>query len=184
MLCHSHNVTSSFGWESNCREAATSLRQFARFNASNIGAPPQRKGRARRFAQDVAMKRSGPRAKCLTRQSCTGSHEPLRKFLSNIYRQRWVSLDMQPQDFCGGMTPSLLSCRFVYRGLAWHMPPIHVSSISAPSAGVPPKVIDLAAQLQPIGVAFVLGFAPALIARWKRRRMTPWYLYGLVCALL
>ena len=39
-------------------------------------------------------------------------------------------------------------------------------------------------QLQPIGVALVLGFAPALIARWKRRRMTPWYLYGLVCALL
>ena len=43
---------------------------------------------------------------------------------------------------------------------------------------------SLAAQLQPIGVAFVLGFAPALIARWKRRRMTPWYLCGLVCALL
>jgi hypothetical protein len=39
-------------------------------------------------------------------------------------------------------------------------------------------------KLQPIGVALVLGFAPALIARWKRRRMTPWYLYGLVCALL
>ena len=39
-------------------------------------------------------------------------------------------------------------------------------------------------QLQPIGVALVLGFAPALIARWKRRRMIPWYLYGLVCALL
>ena len=39
-------------------------------------------------------------------------------------------------------------------------------------------------QLQPIGVALVLGFVPALIARWKRRRMTPWYLYGLVCALL
>src|SRR5258706_12414936 len=39
-------------------------------------------------------------------------------------------------------------------------------------------------QLQPIGVALVLGFAPALIARWKRRRVTPWYLYGLVCALL
>ena len=33
------------------------------------------------------------------------------------------------------------------------------------------KVTDLAAQLQPIGVAFVLGFAPALIARWKRRRI-------------
>jgi hypothetical protein len=39
-------------------------------------------------------------------------------------------------------------------------------------------------KLQPIGVALVLGFAPALIARWKRRRMTPWYFYGLVCALL
>jgi hypothetical protein len=39
-------------------------------------------------------------------------------------------------------------------------------------------------KLQPIGVALVLGFAPALIARWKRRRMTPWYLYGLLCALL
>ena len=38
-------------------------------------------------------------------------------------------------------------------------------------------------KLQPIGVALVLGLAPALIARWKRRRMTPWYLYGLVCAL-
>src|SRR5258708_4816203 len=39
-------------------------------------------------------------------------------------------------------------------------------------------------QLRSIGVALILGFAPALIARWKRRRMTPWYLYGLVCALL
>jgi hypothetical protein len=39
-------------------------------------------------------------------------------------------------------------------------------------------------QLRPIGVALILGFAPALIARWKRRRMTPWYLYSLVCALL
>jgi len=39
-------------------------------------------------------------------------------------------------------------------------------------------------QLEPIGVALVLGFAPALIARWKRRRMTLWYLYGLACALL
>jgi hypothetical protein len=39
-------------------------------------------------------------------------------------------------------------------------------------------------KLQPIGVALVLGFAPALIARCKRRRMTPWYLYGLVCALV
>ena len=39
-------------------------------------------------------------------------------------------------------------------------------------------------QLQPIGVALVLGFVPALIARWKRHPMTPWYFYGLVCALL
>jgi hypothetical protein len=39
-------------------------------------------------------------------------------------------------------------------------------------------------QLRPIGVSIVLGLAPAMIARWKRRRMTPWYLYGLVFALL
>jgi hypothetical protein len=39
-------------------------------------------------------------------------------------------------------------------------------------------------QLQAIGVAIVLGLAPALIARWKGRRMTPWYLYGVVSALL
>jgi hypothetical protein len=39
-------------------------------------------------------------------------------------------------------------------------------------------------QLRPIGVAFVIGFVPALIARWKRRPMTPWYLYGFLCALL
>src|SRR5262245_4408534 len=39
-------------------------------------------------------------------------------------------------------------------------------------------------KLQPIGVALVLGLAPALIARWKRRQVTLWYLYGLVCALL
>jgi HIRAN domain len=39
-------------------------------------------------------------------------------------------------------------------------------------------------QLRPIGVALVIGFVPALIARWKRRPMTPWYLYGFVCALL
>jgi HIRAN domain len=39
-------------------------------------------------------------------------------------------------------------------------------------------------QLRPIGAALVLGFTLALIARWKRRRMTPWYLYGFVCALL
>jgi hypothetical protein len=39
-------------------------------------------------------------------------------------------------------------------------------------------------QLGPIGVALIIGFLPALIARCKRRPMTPWYLYGLVCALL
>jgi HIRAN domain len=33
-------------------------------------------------------------------------------------------------------------------------------------------------------VALVIGFVAALIARWKRRAMTPWYLYGFVCALL
>jgi HIRAN domain len=38
--------------------------------------------------------------------------------------------------------------------------------------------------LRRIGVALAIGFAPALIARWKRRPMTPWYLYGLVCGLL
>jgi hypothetical protein len=39
-------------------------------------------------------------------------------------------------------------------------------------------------QLQRIGVALVIGFVPALIASWKRRPMTHWYLYGVVCALL
>jgi len=39
-------------------------------------------------------------------------------------------------------------------------------------------------QLQRIGVALVIGFVPALIARWKRRPMTTWYLYGFICALL
>src|SRR5258708_35836865 len=39
-------------------------------------------------------------------------------------------------------------------------------------------------QLRSIGVALVLGFGPALIARWKRRRVTPLYLYALACALL
>src|SRR5262252_7916444 len=45
-------------------------------------------------------------------------------------------------------------------------------------------MIERLLQLQPIGVALVIGFVPALIARWKRRPMTPWYLYGFVCALL
>jgi HIRAN domain len=39
-------------------------------------------------------------------------------------------------------------------------------------------------QLRPIGVVLIVGFAPALIARWKRRPMVPWYLYGVACALL
>ena len=39
-------------------------------------------------------------------------------------------------------------------------------------------------QLHHIGVALVLGVAPAVMARWKRRPMTPWYIYGFVCALL
>jgi hypothetical protein len=33
-------------------------------------------------------------------------------------------------------------------------------------------------------VPLVIGFVPTLIARWKRRPMTLWYLYGFVCALL
>jgi len=45
-------------------------------------------------------------------------------------------------------------------------------------------MIEWLPQLQRIGVALVIGFVPALIARWKRRPMTLWYLYGFVCALL
>ncbi len=45
-------------------------------------------------------------------------------------------------------------------------------------------IIEWLPQLQQIGVALVIGFVPALIARWKRRPMAPWYLYGSVCALL
>jgi len=45
-------------------------------------------------------------------------------------------------------------------------------------------IIEWLLQLRPIGVALVIGFVPALIARWKRRPMIPWYLYGFVCALL
>ena len=45
-------------------------------------------------------------------------------------------------------------------------------------------IIEWLLWLRPIGVALVVGFVPALIARWKRRPMTPWYLYGFVCALL
>jgi len=45
-------------------------------------------------------------------------------------------------------------------------------------------IIEWLLQLRPIGVALVIAFVPALIARWKRRPMIPWYLYGFVCALL
>src|SRR6266853_1592100 len=45
-------------------------------------------------------------------------------------------------------------------------------------------ILEWLPQLQRIGVALVIGFVPALIARWKRCPMTPWYLYGFVCALL
>jgi HIRAN domain len=45
-------------------------------------------------------------------------------------------------------------------------------------------IIERLLQLRPIGVALVLGFVPALIARRKGRPMMPWYLYGFVCALL
>ena len=47
-----------------------------------------------------------------------------------------------------------------------------------------PTIPEWLQQLRPIGVALVIGFVPALIARWKRRPMTLWYLYGFVCALL
>jgi hypothetical protein len=45
-------------------------------------------------------------------------------------------------------------------------------------------ILEWLPQLQRIGVALVIGFVPALIARWKRRAMMPWYLYGFACALL
>jgi hypothetical protein len=45
-------------------------------------------------------------------------------------------------------------------------------------------IIEWLLELRPVGVALVIGFVPALVGRWKRRPMTPWYLYGLVCALL
>jgi hypothetical protein len=38
-------------------------------------------------------------------------------------------------------------------------------------------------QLSPLP-AFAAGFAPAVIARFKRRPMITWYLYGFVCALV
>ena len=43
--------------------------------------------------------------------------------------------------------------------------------------------IERLLALQPIGVALVLGFVPALIARRKGRPMMFWYLYGSFCAL-
>jgi hypothetical protein len=45
-------------------------------------------------------------------------------------------------------------------------------------------IVEWLPQFQRIGVALIIGFVPALIARLKRRPMTPWYLYGVVCALL
>jgi hypothetical protein len=45
-------------------------------------------------------------------------------------------------------------------------------------------ILEWLPQLQRIAVALVIGFVPALIARWKRRAMMPWYLYGFVCGLL
>jgi hypothetical protein len=45
-------------------------------------------------------------------------------------------------------------------------------------------MIEWLLQLRPIGVALAIGFAPALIARSKRRPMALWYIYGAVCALL
>ena len=45
-------------------------------------------------------------------------------------------------------------------------------------------IIEWLLQHRQIGMAFFIGFVPALIARWKRHPMTPWYLYGLACALL
>ena len=45
-------------------------------------------------------------------------------------------------------------------------------------------ILEWLPQLRRIGVALIIGFVPALIARWKRRPMIPWYLYGFVCALL
>jgi hypothetical protein len=45
-------------------------------------------------------------------------------------------------------------------------------------------IVEWWPQLQRIGVALVVGFVPALIAHWKRRTMTPWYLYGFARALL
>jgi len=45
-------------------------------------------------------------------------------------------------------------------------------------------IVEWLQQLRPVEVALASGFIPALIARWKRRPMIPWYLYGFACALL
>jgi len=45
-------------------------------------------------------------------------------------------------------------------------------------------ILEWLPQLRQIGVALIIGFVPALIARWKGRPMMLWYLYGFVCALL
>jgi hypothetical protein len=39
-------------------------------------------------------------------------------------------------------------------------------------------------QLSPIWMALAGGFVPALIAAFKRRAMTRWYLYGFACTLV
>src|SRR5216684_4332709 len=44
--------------------------------------------------------------------------------------------------------------------------------------------LDWLPQFQRVGVSLVIGFVPALIASWKPRAMTLWYLYGFVCALV
>jgi HIRAN domain-containing protein len=45
-------------------------------------------------------------------------------------------------------------------------------------------IIEWLLRVRPIGVALVIGFVPALIARWKQRPIAPWYIYGFICALL
>jgi hypothetical protein len=45
-------------------------------------------------------------------------------------------------------------------------------------------IIEWLLQLRPFVVVLVIGFVPAVIARRKRCPMTPWYLYGFVCALV
>ena len=39
-------------------------------------------------------------------------------------------------------------------------------------------------QLSPIWIALAGGLVPALIAAFKRRAMTRWYLYGFACTLV